>query len=161
LAEGQVCYIEAAPQRYQIYNGTAFKDFHVNYTDISSTQTFTGFTKGNATVVSKYARLGDFVHFWGNVVLGSTSSMAGPLDIGLPFTAEQGIFFHPNAALYYDTSPGTVYWAVSINIGTTALRIPGIITSGTTATNYDVGAATPFTWANGDSFFWNHFFKVA
>lgn len=161
LAEGQTCYIEAAPKRFQIYDGTAWKDFHVNYTDVSSSITFGGFTKGNATIVSKYTRLGDFVHFFGSVILGSTSSMTGALDVSLPVTSEYGILYHPSAAYTRDASSGIIYWGYAINIGTSSLRLVNTATSGTYATNADMGATVPFTWTTSDEFWWNHFYKAA
>jgi hypothetical protein len=159
LAEGQTCYIEAAPKRLQVYNGTAWIDFDAAYTDISSTQAFTGFTKGNATVVSKYARLGKFVHFYAGVTLGSTSSMAGPLDVTLPVTAAQGIFYHPSSCYFYNGT--TIFWGTAINIGTTAIRLVAHKVDGTYAQSADVSATIPFTWANTNQFYWNHIYAAA
>lgn len=161
LAEGQICFIEAAPQRYQIYNGTVFKDFNINYTDISSTQVFSGFTKGNASVTSKFTQFGDFCHFFGGVVLGSTSSMTGALDVTLPLTSDKGIFFMPGTCLINDTSASTSFINVFLPLANTTIRI--VVASATTTytQTVDITASVPMTWATGDSFYWNHFFKVA
>jgi hypothetical protein len=161
LAEGQACYIEAAPKRLQVYNGTAWIDFDAAYTDISSTQAFGGFTKGNATVVSKYARFGKFVHFYGRVGLGSTSSMAGPLDVTLPFTAAQGIYYHPSACYFIDASASVLYWGTALNISTTGVRLVTHKVDGTYAINFDVSATAPFTWTTSDGFYWNHIYEAA
>ena len=160
LAEGQMCYIEAAPQRYQVYNGTAWKDFHVNYTDVSSTQTFTGFTKGNATVVSKYTRLGDLVHFWGAVTLGSTSSITGELDITLPITAQGGTVYFPSSSWISDATAGS-FICSAVQVGTTTIRMIVINTAGTYAANAAVSATSPMTWAVNDQFYWNHTYTAA
>ena len=64
------------------------------YTDYSSSVTFAGFTKGNASVTARYTALNKLVHYVGYVDLGSTSSLTGPLDVSLPVncnTASQPI----------------------------------------------------------------------
>lgn len=160
LAEGQVCFIEAAPKRLQIYNGTAWIDFDIVYTDVSSTQAFTGFTKGNATVTSKYARLGKFVHFYGEVVLGTTSSMTGALDITLPFTAAAGIRFNTSAVSFNDASVG-LFWGTGFHINTGALRLAAHNSAGTYATSADITSTLPFTWTSTDAFYWNHIYEAA
>lgn len=131
------------------------------YTDISSTQTFSGFTKGNATVVSKYTEINNYVHFWGSVVLGSTSSMTAALDVELPKIASGGVFTSNSACSFYDTSPGVLYWGTAIHITTGNLRLVPLKADTTYARNADTSSTVPFTWANGDSFYWNHFYEKA
>lgn len=160
LAEGQICYIEAAPQRYQIYNGTAWKDFHVNYTDVSSTQTFGGFTKGNATVVSKYTRYNDMVHFFGSVIFGSTSSISSAVDVNLPFTADLGENSFPSNATYLDAGTAR-FVGFSFFITSSATRLTVITTGATYAGASDLSATVPFTWTTNDQFTWNVTYKAA
>lgn len=130
------------------------------YTNISSTQTFSGFTKGNATVVSKYTKFNKLVHFWGSVTLGSTSTMNGPaLDVTLPFTATGGILTNESSCMFFNNLQ--VFWGVGLHISTTALRLVAMNTAGVYAVNADVSATVPFTWANTHSFHWNHIYEAA
>jgi hypothetical protein len=161
LAEGQMCYLESPTETLQFYNGSAWITFGGAYIDVSSTQTFSGFTKGNATVLSKYTKIGDFVHFFGAVTLGSTSSITGSLDVVLPITAEGGFLYNPSASLVWDNSPGTLYPGITINVSTTSLRFVVLLVNGTYASNSDVSATVPFTWAVNDGFYWNHIYKAA
>ena len=165
--EGQLIY-ETDTNRVLVWNGSAWlytmepqvSDPGV-YTDISSTQVFYNFTKGNATVVSRYTEINDYVHFWGSVVLGSTSSMAGPLDVQLPKTAAGGVLTNNSACSFYDAGPNVLYWGFAIHLTTSIIRIVAINASTTYARNADVGTAVPFTWASGDSFYWNHIYQKA
>lgn len=161
LAEGQMCYLESPTETLQFYNGSAWITFSGAYIDVSSTQTFSGFTKGNATVLSKYTKVGDFVHFFGAVTLGSTSSVTGSLDVTLPITAEGGFLYNPSASGIWDNSPGTLYPGVTINISTATLRFVVLYVASTYASNSDVSATVPFTWTTNDGFYWNHIYKAA
>jgi hypothetical protein len=129
------------------------------YTDVSSTQVFFGFTKGNATVISKYARIGDLVHFWGQVTLGSTSSMTGALDVQMPVTAVGTALTNQSSCAFYDGS--VVYWGFGLHITTANLRLVAINASTTYARNADTSSTVPFTWGNGDVFYWNHTYEAA
>lgn len=160
LAEGQVCYIEAAPQRYQIYNGTAWKDFHVNYTDISSTQAFSGFTKGNGTIVSKYTRFNDLCHFFGSATLGSTSSVTGAFDVTLPFTADQDQNSFPSSVTILDSGTAR-FMASSWLITSATARLTPLLANGTYVAPTDTSATVPMTWATNDQIHWNFTYKVA
>jgi len=130
------------------------------YTDYSSSVTFSGFTKGNATVVAKYTKINKFVHYWGVVTLGSTSSMSGALDVYLPFTATGGNITNNSACSFYDAS-GTLYWGTAFHIGTTEIRLQIHVASTTYASNTDVSSIKPFTWTTNDQFFWNHSYEAA
>jgi len=129
------------------------------YSDISSTQTFTGFTKGNATVVSKYAQVGKLVHFWGMVTVGSTSSMSGPLDVALPVTADGNIVTNNSACSFYNGS--TLYWGMALHISLGSIRLVAMNSSSTYAYNTDITATIPFTWATNTYFYWNHTYQAA
>lgn len=157
--EGQLIY-ETDTDRIAAYNGSAWKSFDVNYTDISSTQTFSGFTKGNATVISKYAKLGDFVHFYGIVYLGSTSSMTGPLDVALPVSSDGATIYFPSVAWIGDATAGS-FVAFAVGIGTSHFRVVPQNVSGTYAANADVSSSIPMGWAVNDQFSWNYFYKAA
>lgn len=153
----------------RVWNGTAWDYFLPKqttvpgvYTDYSASQTFSGFTKGNATVVSRYTQVGKNVHFWGYVNLGSTSSMSGPLDVNLPVTSAGGILTHNSSCSFYNSA--TLYWGQTLHIATTALRLVAMNATGTYAYNTDIGSTVPFTWSTtpaNNYFFWNHHYEAA
>lgn len=128
----------------------------------SYTPTFTGFTKGNATVDFRYVKLGKFVNVRGAVTLGTTSAMTGPLDFSLPFNASAitiGYAFGI-ASFWTPLSYGTV---ISVgNAGT--MRIQLLNTAGTYATGSDVSSSAPFgagAWTSGKQFFCNFTYEAA
>ena len=129
------------------------------YQDISSTVTFGGFTKGNATITAKYAQANKWIHFYGRVTLGSTSSLAGPLDVALPSAGTLGIITMPSACLFWNGA--TVFWGTSLHISTTAIRLVAHLVNGTYASNADASSTVPFTWASGHWFAWNHVYEAA
>ncbi len=131
------------------------------YTNISATQTFSGFTKGNATVVSQYTKFNKLVHFWGFVILGSTSAITGPLDITLPATAVGGVLTNNSMCSFFDASANFITYGSALHINTSAIRLTAMVTTGNFTTNADVFATVPIVWATGDYFFWNHVYEAA
>lgn len=131
------------------------------YTDYSASQTFSGFTKGNATIISRYCKINKLVHFWGMVTLGSTSSLVGPLDVYLPFLAVGNSLSTNSSCSAYDTSAGRLYWATALHIGTSVIRLVAHNSTSTYAYNSDMGVNVPFTWATGDIFIWNHVYEAS
>lgn len=137
------------------------KTYTIPYVDVSSSQTFSGFTKGNATVTSKYQQVGKRVHFWGQVTLGSTSVMTGPLDVTLPVTAVGGTL-NFNSACSFPEDGSFIHWGTACHIGTTLLRLIVIFCPANgNARSSDVAATNPFTWATSDRFEWNHVYEAA
>lgn len=154
LAEGQVCFIEAAPKRLQVYNGTAWRDFDLAYQ--AFTPTFTNFTVGNGTVNASYARLGQFVHYVGSVQLGSTSSMSTNPQLSLPVNADNYTISNPNMAIGFcnDASPANYYPIIMYYISATTIQI-AVQDVSTWVKGTFVSATAPFTWTTSDSFHWN------
>lgn len=147
LAEGQTCYIEAAPKRLQVYNGSAWIDFEAEWTAFTPTWN-TGYTRGNGTTDSKYVRIGKTVICSIRETLGSTSSVSGALSYTLPITARataalngSGVFVDAATQIYpmlvYPENTTQVYLYV-INATTTY---------GGSATT---SATIPFTWGTND-----------
>jgi len=162
--EGQAIY-ETDTDKMYIWNGSAWRYMATPqtteigaYTDYASSVTFSGFTKGNATVVARYAIAGKMTHYWGYVILGSTSSVSGPLDVALPTTCKGGILTHNSACSFYNNA--TLFWGMVLNISTTSIRLVAMNASGTYTSNSDISSTVPFTWANGHYFFWNHTYET-
>ena len=67
--------------------GLAWTTLSSGFTYANYTPTFTGFTKGNANIVARYAQSGKAVNVFVSVTLGSTSSVTGSITVSLPVTA--------------------------------------------------------------------------
>jgi hypothetical protein len=115
---------------------------------VAYTPTFTGFSLGNGSINFAYSKIGKTVLVRGRVTLGSTSTMTGPFDFTLPVTSVTYPLTHVvGQAAYFSGSVfahGTV-----LAIGSTSTYRCGIYNvGGTYATNSDLSATAPFTWAN-------------
>ena len=149
LAEGQMCYIEAAPKRLQVYNGTAWLDYDAEYT--SFTPTISGYTRGNGTSQARYVRLGKFVSVYVREVLGSTSSMSSSPVITLPVTASQVGAISPASVILLDA--GTAYYfGNTFTTSTSSVTLRAVSTTGTYAVEVGISATAPMTWTTGDEF---------
>ena len=147
LAEGQLAYIEDAPKRIQVYNGTTYVNFDVAWQ--AYTPTLTNVTVGNGTRVGRYARIGKTVCGYAKFTLGSTSSVTGRILIGLPST--------PNANDAVTLTGNFLDAGVQNFVGYfepigTDIYTSAISASGTYATSAATSATVPFTWTNLDLF---------
>lgn len=130
------------------------------------TPTFTGFTKGNATLDFAYSKIGKTVHFRGSFIFGSTSVMTGPLDFTLPFQLSSGYTFIQNIGrvTVWDIS-GPVYFGDMVKIsggaGGDTVRCVMNLASTVTLSNQEIGATTPMTWTTGDVLFVNGTYEAA
>lgn len=131
------------------------------YIDYSASQTFSGFTIGNGTVDSKFCRIGDFVHSYGMVVLGTTSVMTGPLDIFYPTTSAEGLYYNVSNAYFQDASANVFSTCFTLGISNSTIRLVVNVVNATYPTNSDVNSTIPFTWTTSDRFHWNFVYKAA
>lgn len=149
LAEGQMCYIEAAPKRLQVYNGTAWLDYDAEYT--SFTPTITNYTRGNGTSQAYYVRLGKFCSVYVREVFGSTSSISGNPVITLPFTAARVGAISPTSVILLDT--GTNYFfGNTFTTSTTSVTMKALLANQTYVVEANIAATAPFTWTTNDEF---------
>lgn len=149
LAEGQFAYLEVAPKRFQIYDGTGWQDWFINSDPY--TPTWTNLTVGNGTVTARYVAIGMFVYAQIKFVFGTTSSITGSVSVSLPNTANTSFnngfigqvrFLDANVGYY----SGTVQQAS----GTTA-EIIVARTDGTYALDSQISATIPYTWVSTDT----------
>jgi len=128
----------------------------------------TGLTVGNATVTSQYARVNNFVHYFGRVVWGSTTSTnASGVTISLPIAADTNFYSGAATAAgvagYRNTVGTTTYlgsvFMVSTSASQAVLQIN--LTSGTYPTMTILTSTVPFTWVTGDTMWWNFMYKAA
>ena len=127
--------------------------------DYSASQTFvSGFTKGNATVESYYTRVGDVVFMRGWVTLGSTSSITGTLDIGVPIAgADTSLKFWGGKSHF--RTPNTIGGILCVN--STTFRLIVYTASSTYVGSVDVSPTVPFTWTTGSEFGWDFYYRAA
>lgn len=123
-------------------------------------QSFNNFTIGNGTIVSRYARVGNFVHFYGYVTLGSTSSMTGVLRLALPFTSVASSQNNPSSAYFLFGSPPFSFVGTAMNYSTTELSFFAHNSTSTFASMGQVGPSVPFSWTTGNAFAWNHIYQA-
>jgi hypothetical protein len=125
-----------------------------DYTDYSGSITFTNFTLGNGTVdYAQYARVGDLVHYWGQVTLGSTSSITGLLFISAPVPV-YGSQRAPGTANYTEAGVGA-YTGVARPTAGNGIVMYATYIIASFGRESNVQPAIPFTWGTGDSFHWN------
>ena len=129
------------------------------YIDYSGSITFTNFTLGNGTVnFAYYTRLGDFVHFTGQVTLGSTSSITGNIGASLPITANTRERGAGNAE-FIDSGVGA--YGGTTHANGTSLGIYCYDETGSFVQNNTVIATRPFTWTTNDIFAWTVVYRAA
>ena len=158
--EGQMSYLKDT-NTVEVYDGSAWAAVGGGtYTDY--TPSFTNFTLGNGTVVARYTQVQDFVHYWGLITLGSTSSMGTAPRLTLPVTSANTTNNNFSSNVWYE-NPG-----VQNNTG-----VMTTIVSGAEAyfsvfvTNLTYGAATalspsvPYTWGTGDMIQFNMVYEAA
>lgn len=149
LAEGQTCYIEATPNRLQVYDGTAWLDVDLEWQTWSPT--LTNMTLGNGVLTAKYMRQGKFITAIFDFQLGSTSSMGTNPQFTLPVAAPlYGNDSSYSAGAIWDN--GTAYYqSWSNQNSTTTLVLYAISTGGTYAQAIAITAVAPMTWTTNDA----------
>ena len=147
LAEGQMCYIEGAPNRLQVYDGSAWLNIDTKFTTF--TPTWTNLTVGNATQAAQYIQIGKFVYVEGQLTFGTTTSISTNPKINYPVTADS-------------TAPvGQTFFAQFIDVGSTVFY--GVVQCEPTAVDFyninvagsypglaSVTSTLPFTFGNTD-----------
>ena len=148
LAEGQMCYIEAAPKRFQVYNGTAWIDYLI--AGATYTPTTSGITLGNGTITARYTQVGKLVFVDINFLLGSTSSITASPSFSLPVTA-QGVSTATASQLTI-LDAGVTFFRGAVEITATDAYPFVDVASGTyvqTATR-NISSTVPMTWTTND-----------
>ena len=147
LAEGQMCYIEAAPKRLQVYNGTAWIDFEAEWTAFTPTWT-TGYTRGNGVTSSSYVRIGKTVIVAIQEALGSTSSVTGSLTVTMPVAGAN--VARVNAYGMILDSGTALYAIIPYAVTASSLEIYATNATTTYASSAGITATIPMTWAAND-----------
>lgn len=116
--------------------------------------TLGGFTFGNATASGRYILQGKFCHFWGRVVLGTTSAVTGVIIGTLPVNGRTPTEYFTLTAHLVDSG------ANDYEIWARQTQVNGISLYGQTASGI-YSPAYPFTLGVGDSFEWRGTYETA
>lgn len=127
------------------------------------TPAYNGFTLGNGIVTARYTQFNKVVHCLGLVDLGTTSSLAGPLDIGLPVACDTTVqpILAPFAGNCLAYNGSLLFDAYPIQVSSVFFRMVGRLVNGTYSQNYDMSTNVPFTWNSSAYFFWSFIYKAA
>ena len=132
------------------------------FTYAAYTPTFTNFTLGNGTInVARWAQSGKMVHVYGQVTLGSTSSVSGNITLSLPSTASSsasGIW--TGWAAFGDDGVGSYTGFARIQ-STTTLRLDVNKSDGTYNFVAGTSSSVPMTWTNLDDFRFSLVYEAA
>ena len=132
------------------------------FTYAAYTPTFTNFTLGNGTInVARWAQSGKMVHVYGQVTLGSTSSVSGNITLSLPATASSstsGIW--TGWAAFGDDGVGSYTGFARIQ-STTTLRLDVNKSDGTYNLVAGTSSSVPMTWTTLDDFRFSLVYEAA
>ncbi len=126
------------------------------------TPTWSGITVGNATQEWHYCEFNKMVHVFGNILFGSTTTIATVPIMTLP-VAREGLpagIVNMGVGTLADAATAT-YMAFCLSTTTTNCILFSSTSNGNFVTEGGVGATTPFTWTTNDSFSMNLIYKAA
>jgi hypothetical protein len=127
------------------------------------TPSFFNLTVGDGLVSGAYARVNDFVHVYGSLTFGSTTSVTGAVSIVLPVNHSLSITaFAYGFVQLRDNSTGVFYPGGTRYNGLTGSVFAASygITGSNTFLNV-ITATVPFTWTVSDQMTWNLYYKAA
>jgi len=136
---------------------------------VAYTPTFpSGLTLGNGVVTSEYCRVNEFVHYWGRVVWGTTTSLsAAGLQVSLPISCDS-TFAATTATIagfvgIRDVSAGVTHTGVIRPVEgfptTASLAVQNIVN--TYLASAGITSTAPMTWASTDILVWSMFYQAA
>jgi hypothetical protein len=144
---------------------TNFASVFYGYT--AFTPTMTGWTQGNATFNTQYAVSGETVHYYGEMVMGSTSAVTvSALALSLPVAANTSPP-HWGFGTWIDVSAGVSVAGrvqVAVPLASTMLTYwedPEAAPLAVRLEPWNTSVVLPFTFATGDYFRWNLFYRKA
>ena len=127
---------------------------------VDYTPTYTNFTLGNGTVTARYAQVQDIVVFYVRVVLGSTSSVTGQIQVSLPVTSSSNLTRQSSMVNFLDAGTAN-FTGVATWLSTTTVALNAILASGTYASATTTSSTIPFTWTTSDEFEFTFVYEAA
>lgn len=146
--EGMVVHINDL-NTLSVYSGTAWSTVGpVHGGWLSYTPATSGLVIGNGTLVGRYMRVGRMVSFALRFDFGSTSSVAGAINMEVPVAmiASYSVAETSVRVLGFDASAGARYTMHAASTSTIAFQLYGDATGAWPV----MSATVPFTWATGD-----------
>jgi hypothetical protein len=135
----------------------------------SYTPTFpSGLTLGDGVATGGFCRVNDFVHYWGRVVWGTTTSLdTSGLEVSLPITCDATYSSTQSTISGYvgcrDVDAGVTYIGFARNIegspNDASLSVQNIVN--TYLANAEITNTVPMTWVSTDIIVWNMYYKAA
>ena len=175
-AAGDLLYGTAADTLARLGIGTAGQVLKVNsgatapewgsasgtsYTWTDFTPTFTNFTLGNGTIdQARYLQIDKIVFVMVNVILGSTSSVTGTIQITCPVTSSVPDYTHLFDCNYADDSAGIAVRGQAF-ILTNKINLRANTADQTYVRITSLSSTIPFTWASSDSFNFFGFYRAS
>jgi len=130
------------------------------FTYATYTPTFTGFTKGNASITARWAQSGKAVNVLLAVTLGNTSSVTGSIIVSLPVTGSSNAISSRGVAGIRDSGV-RIFSAAAEVISTTEVELKTIYAGATYASEDYADATNPMTWTTNDGFFMSFTYEAA
>jgi hypothetical protein len=129
-----------------------------SYTWTAYTPSNSNITIGNGTEVAEYLAVGDLIFVRYLLTFGTTTSITGNVNLGLPFNASATIsdadigYGYDGRAMLFDLSATKPILGSPYIVTASTYRItPDIETASYVNGGGVVQATTPFTWATGDN----------
>jgi len=122
---------------------------------------------GNGTMTTAYCRVNNFVHYWGKVVFGSTTTVGGGgLSLVLPVNMDASFSGSFNTGIGLlscrDASASATVSGSALTTGSaTTVYLESTQASGSYATSQAIGPNFPFVWTTSDILFWNFYYRAA
>ena len=142
-------------------------DLNMNSNDINNVPwktyapTYNNFTLGDGSVpLARHIDIGDLVIVQVKVILGSTSSVTGQIQLTTPSTLATGTESFPATATLRDATGGIVMGAVQF-VNTTTFGLNYLQVVGSELHQTAVSATAPFTWTTSDFFAFDAVYEKA
>ena len=130
------------------------------FTYATYTPTFTNFTKGNATIVARWAQSGKAVNVFVQVTLGNTSSVTGSIITSLPVTAASNAVGSRGVGGILDSGV-RVFTATTEVLSTTTVELHPVYAALNNASEEYTSSTIPMTWTTNDGFVMNFIYEAA
>jgi hypothetical protein len=151
---GQICF-ETDTGYLRVWDGAAWDYLSTWQATIpgawqSYTPTWTNLTVGNGTQEFKYTQINKFVHVFGRITFGSTTSISTVPRMTLPVSRPNGQLSILGTAILGDTGTGTYAGYPLSDAAGSVLIFRMDHTVGSTVLEGNPSATSPFTWVSGD-----------
>jgi hypothetical protein len=133
------------------------------------TPTFpTGITIGDGTATAAWCRVNDFVHYFGRLTWGSTTSVnTAGVQVSLPVTADSTYSaalssFTGTVGIRDVSAPGSFIGTAQPAVGFPNVMFLQVFdVSGTYLANTSIATTVPMTWTTSDLLWWDIIYKAA